>query len=133
MALLGNTPDAYNQIWNLPTDRRSLTAEQWINLFAKEMGKNNNYQLISGWKVRLLGMFVPFLKELFEMRYQFEYDYFFDSTKFEKYFKYQPTKSEAGTQKGSSGIQAVKKLANADTIPFLQMILERLQEQLVVV
>ncbi len=98
MSLLGNTPDAYNQIWNLPTDRRSLTGEQWINLFAKEMGKNNNYQLISGWKVRLSGIFIPFLKEFYEMRYQFDRDYFFDSIKFEKYFKYQPTKYEVGVK-----------------------------------
>lgn len=97
-ALLGNTPDAYNQIWNLPTDRKSLTGEQWINLFAKEMGQRNNYKLISGWMVRLLGIFIPFMKELFEMRYQFDRDYFFDSIKFEKYFKYQPTKYETGVK-----------------------------------
>jgi len=104
-ALLGNTPDAYNQIWNLPTDRRSLNAEQWIDLFSKEMGKRNDYKLISGWMVRLLGIFIPFLKELFEMRYQFDRDYFFDSIKFEKYFKYQPTKYEAGVK------EIVQKLA----------------------
>lgn len=98
IALLGNTPDAYNQIWNLPTDRRSLTAEQWIALFAKEMGKSNKYQLIPGWKVRLAGHFVPFLKELFEMRYQFDRNYYFDSIKFEKYFKYSPTKYEVGVK-----------------------------------
>ena len=98
MSLLGNTPDAYNQIWNLPTDRHSLTAEQWIGLFSKEMGKNDNYQLISGWILRILGIFIPFLKELFEMRYQFDRDYFFDSIKFEKYFKYKPTKYEAGVK-----------------------------------
>jgi len=98
IALLGNTPDAYNQIWNLPTDRKSLTAEQWIDLFAKEMGKKSGYQLIPGWIVRLLGLFVPFMKELFEMRYQFDRNYFFDSIKFEKYFKYQPTKYEAGVK-----------------------------------
>ena len=46
--------------------------------------------------VRILGFFVPFMKELFEMRYQFDRDYFFDSIKFEKYFKYQPTKYQDG-------------------------------------
>ena len=90
-ALLGNTPDAYNQIWNLPTDRKSLTAEQWIQLFAKEMGKSDQYQLIPAWMVRILGIFIPFMKELYEMRYQFDRTYFFDSTKFENYFKFKPT------------------------------------------
>ena len=97
-ALLGNTPDAYNQVWNLPTDRNSLTAEQWIDLFAKEMGKKSSYLLIPAWIIRLAGFFVPFMKELFEMRYQFDRDYFFDSIKFEKYFKYQPTRYEDGVK-----------------------------------
>ena len=90
-ALLGNTPDAYNQIWNLPVDRKSLNAKQWIHLFAKEMNVSEKYQLIPAWMVRLLGYFIPFMKEFYEMRYQFDRDYFFDSTKFENYFKYKPT------------------------------------------
>jgi nucleoside-diphosphate-sugar epimerase len=105
-ALLGNTPDAYNQIWNLPTDHRQLSAEQWIRIFAKEMNKKSDYQLINGWMVKLMGLFVPFLKELFEMRYQFDRNYFFDSKKFEKYFKYQPTKYEDGVK------EIVAKLSN---------------------
>jgi len=97
-ALLGNTPAAYNQIWNLPTDRKSLTAEQWINLFAKEMGKSDHFQLIPAWMVRILGIFIPFMNELYEMRYQFDREYFFDSTKFENYFKYQPTRYQDGVK-----------------------------------
>jgi len=97
-ALLGNTPDAYNQIWNLPTDRKSLTAEQWIQLFAKEMGKSDQYQLIPAWMVRILGIFIPFMKELYEMRYQFDRTYFFDSTKFENYFKFKPTSYADGVK-----------------------------------
>ena len=36
-ALLGNTPDAYNQVWHLPTDKNSLTGREFVRLFAKEM------------------------------------------------------------------------------------------------
>jgi nucleoside-diphosphate-sugar epimerase len=106
-ALLGNTPDAYNQIWNLPTDRKSMTAEQWINLFASGMGKSNQYQLISSWMVRLLGIFIPFMKELYEMRYQFDREYFFDSTKFENYFKYKPTSY-------ADGVKEILKVSQAE-------------------
>ena len=97
-ALLGNTPAAYNQVWNLPTDRKSLTAEQWIALFAKEMGKKDHYQLIPAWMVGILGIFIPFMKELHEMRYQFDREFFFDSTKFENYFKYKPTSYSDGVK-----------------------------------
>lgn len=34
-AMLGNTVEAYNQIWNLPTDPHRITGEDWINLFAE--------------------------------------------------------------------------------------------------
>ena len=97
-ALLGNTPAAYNQIWNLPTDRNSMTAEHWIDLFAKEMGKSSKFQLIPTWMVRMLGIFIPFMKELYEMRYQFDREFFFDSTKFENYFKYKPTTYSDGVK-----------------------------------
>ncbi|RFS14178.1 NAD-dependent epimerase/dehydratase family protein [Emticicia sp. C21] len=97
-AMLGNTPAAYNQIWNLPTDRNSLTGEEWIQLFAKEMGKSDNYQLFPAFLVKLVGFFVPFLKEIYEMRYQYDREYFFDSSKFEKYFNFKPTSYQQGVK-----------------------------------
>jgi nucleoside-diphosphate-sugar epimerase len=90
-AMLGNTPDAYNQIWNLPTDKHSLTGKEWIELFAGEMGKDDKFQVFPAWMVRLAGLFVPLMTELYEMRYQYDRDYFFDSQKFESYFKFSPT------------------------------------------
>lgn len=90
-AMLGNTPEAYNQVWNLPTDKKTLTGEEWINLFASEMGKSNKYDLLPAFGVKILGLFVPYLKEIYEMRYQYDRDYFFDSKKFEKYFNFTPT------------------------------------------
>jgi len=97
-ALLGNTPDAYNQVWNLPTDPNSLTGEEWIQLFAKEMNKSEKYQMIPAWGVKLLGLFLPFLTELYEMRYQYDRDYFFDSSKFQRRFQVNPTTYEQGVK-----------------------------------
>lgn len=45
-AMLGNTPNAYNQIWNLPTDQEKITGEGWINLFAKEANTSNKYHVL---------------------------------------------------------------------------------------
>ncbi len=97
-AMLGNTPEAYNQIWNLPTDPHSLTGEEWIELFAKEMGKSSKYQLFPAFLVKITGFFVPFLKEIYEMRYQYDREYFFDSSKFEKYFNFKPTTYAQGVR-----------------------------------
>jgi nucleoside-diphosphate-sugar epimerase len=90
-AILGNTPDAFNQIWNLPTDSQKITGEEWINLFATEMQTQNKYQVLPVWGLKALGLFVPILKEMYEMRYQYDRDYFFDSSKFNKRFNYSPT------------------------------------------
>lgn len=105
-AILGNTSDAYNQIWNLPTDPQKITGEEWINLFAQEMDKSNKYQVLPGWGMKALGLFVPILKEMYEMRYQYDRDYFFDSTKFTKRFDYKPTDNKTAVK------QTVEKLRN---------------------
>jgi len=97
-ALLGNTPDAYNQVWNLPTDSQVLTGADWIALFAGEMGKSPKYMVLPGFMVRLAGLFVPVMKEFPEMLYQYDRDYFFDSSKFEKRFNIKATSATEGVR-----------------------------------
>ena len=63
-AILGNSKEAYNQIWNLPTDPQKITGEEWINLFACEMQTSNKYQVLPGWGIQVLGLFVPILEEI---------------------------------------------------------------------
>ncbi len=92
-AILGNTPDAYNQIWNLPTDSEKITGEGWVNLFAKEMNAKNKIQILPVWLIKVLGLFIPIMREFPEMNYQYDRDYFFDSSKFNKRFNYTPTKN----------------------------------------
>lgn len=81
-ALLGNTPDAYNQVWHLPTSTERLTGKDWIELFAKHMQVPARYTVFSKGMVKLLGLFIPILRELHEMLYQYDRDYFFNSEKF---------------------------------------------------
>jgi nucleoside-diphosphate-sugar epimerase len=85
-ALLGNTPDAYNQVWHVPTDPNGLTAKQWVEMFAKEMGVKPKYNVAGKFLVRILGVFIPIMREFPEMIYQYELDYFLDSSKFNKRF-----------------------------------------------
>ena len=85
-ALLGNTEDAWNQVWHVPTTKEMLTGFQWIGLFARELNIEPKIQHVPIWMLRLLGLFIPVMKEFPEMMYQYEQDYIFDSTKFEKRF-----------------------------------------------
>jgi nucleoside-diphosphate-sugar epimerase len=85
-AILGNTADAYNQVWHVPTTGEKLTSRQWIQLIADELNEEPKIQLIPLWMLRAMGLFVPVLREFPEMLYQYENDYIFDSSKFENRF-----------------------------------------------
>jgi nucleoside-diphosphate-sugar epimerase len=102
-AILGNTPDAFNQVWNLPTDCQKITGQGWVDLFAAEMQGSNGCQVLPNWMAKILGLFIPIMRELPEMNYQYDRDYFFDSSKFNQRFHYTPT----------SNAQAVKETVAA--------------------
>lgn len=97
-ALLGNTDDAYNQVWHLPTDRNSLTGSEFINLFATEMNAKARVSVMPIWLIKVLGLFIPIMKEMPEMMYQYDRDYFFDSSKFDKRFNFKTTTYHEGVK-----------------------------------
>jgi nucleoside-diphosphate-sugar epimerase len=107
-AMLGNSPEAYNQIWNLPVDPAPITGRQWATLFAEEMGAKNKIQVLPAWSLRLIGLFVPILGEMYEMRYQYNQDYFFDSSKFNAQFNFQPTPHLQAVQQTLAAIKRVQ-------------------------
>ncbi len=85
-ALLGNTPDTYNQVWHLPTDKNTLNGQEWTALFASELGVKPKVLALPKFMLKILGWFIPIMRELHEMVYQYDRPYFFDSSKFEKRF-----------------------------------------------
>ena len=97
-ALLGNTDDAYNTTWHLPTDKNTLTGKEFAGLFAQEMKVANRVFVMPAWLVKIIGIFVPVLKEMSEMLYQYDRDYFFDSSKFDKRFSFKTTTYQEGVR-----------------------------------
>jgi nucleoside-diphosphate-sugar epimerase len=97
-AILGNTEDAYNTVWHLPTDKNALTVRQFVSLFAKEMNVPDKLFVIPRWMIKIAGYFVPVIKESYEMLYQYDRDYIFDSSKFEKRFNFSPTTYQEGVR-----------------------------------
>jgi nucleoside-diphosphate-sugar epimerase len=95
-AMLGNTPDAYNQVWHLPTDKNTRTGRQLVAMFAKEMKVEDKVSVLPMWLLKVLGIFMPFMREMLEMMYQYDRDYFFDSSKFDQRFKFAATSYEDG-------------------------------------
>jgi nucleoside-diphosphate-sugar epimerase len=95
-ALLGNTADAYNQVWHLPTASDPPTGREWINAVASELDVKPKYRVVSRTLTGLMGIFVPVMKEMIEMMYQYDRDYVFNSEKFNKRFKLEATSYEEG-------------------------------------
>ena len=90
-ALLGNTDDAYKQVWHLPTAGDPPTGKEWVETIAKALGVKPRYRVAPKFLVKILGLFVPIMRETVEMMYQYDRDYIFDSSKFEKRFQITPT------------------------------------------
>jgi len=95
-ALLGNTEKAFNQIWHLPTDRNALTGKQFIEIVAKEFGVEPTYGILTRWMLQMAGLFNGNIRNSIEMLYQSESEYLFDSTKFNKAFKFKTTTYQEG-------------------------------------
>ncbi|TDW99447.1 NAD-dependent epimerase/dehydratase family protein [Dinghuibacter silviterrae] len=95
-AILGNTPSAFNRIWNLPTARPALTGKELLDLAAKAFGRPSGYTVLPKWMLSLTALFIPNMRSMLEMLYQNKYDYLFDSSDFEKTFAFAPTSYEEG-------------------------------------
>ena len=96
VARLGNTSSAYNQTWHALTSKEKMTGEQYVKIACDIMGAPYKLQAMPKFGVSIVGMFVPVLHEFVEMMYQFEHDYIFDSTKFEKAFNETATSYQEG-------------------------------------
>jgi nucleoside-diphosphate-sugar epimerase len=103
-ALLGNTRDAFGQTWHLPTAKNPMNGKEWVELFARELGVKPKYRVVNKTMVKLIGLFVPEMRESVEMLYQYDRDYVFNSDKFEQRFSFAPTPY----------IDGVKQIVQAD-------------------
>jgi nucleoside-diphosphate-sugar epimerase len=95
-AILGNTESVWNQVWHLPTAKNPPTGKEWVEAFALELGVKPKFQVVPKFMVQVLGLFIPIMKEMVEMLYQYDRDYDFDSSKFEKHFNFTPTSYSEG-------------------------------------
>ena len=95
VALLGEHPESDGRIWHLPT-APALTGKQFVELAARVLQAKPSYGSINKFMLQLAGIFNKLIGETAEMYYQYQYDYVFDSTKFEQTFDVKPTPYEEG-------------------------------------
>jgi nucleoside-diphosphate-sugar epimerase len=96
LAMLALDDSSWNQVWHLPTAAPALTGAEFIKRVATELDREARIRILHRWMIRLGGVFDVTTKELYEMLYQYQFDYLFDSSKFEKAYGFRPTSYEEG-------------------------------------
>jgi len=99
VAILGRSSEAYGQSWHLPTSKEQLTGEDFVRLACELSSQPYKLQVAPRWILKLMGIFIPVLRENEEMMYQFDYDYRFDSSKIESTFDFHATPYRQGIAK----------------------------------
>jgi nucleoside-diphosphate-sugar epimerase len=98
LALLSESDTAWGQTWHMPTASDPLTGAEFIALAAKEFGVVPKHRVLSRTMVKMAGLFDATVRETYEMLYQSEFEYIFDSTKYEKAFGQVPTSYSEGVR-----------------------------------
>ncbi len=97
-AILGNTAEAYDQVWHLPTSPNPMTGKEWIETIAVEMKAEPKFIIATKFIVKVMGLFMSPMREMYEMLYQYDRDYVFDSSKIETRFNIKATEYATGVR-----------------------------------
>jgi len=85
-ALIGNTPEAYNQTWHLPCDDNRLTFQQIIEHASSVCGRELHYNVLNRFSLKVASLFKKNVREMVELLPRYEQDNIFLSNKFKKRF-----------------------------------------------
>ena len=88
---LAERATAWNQTWHVPTAPNPLTGREFVALAAKECGVAPRHRVLSRPMLWLAGWFDPLVAESYEMLYQSDSPYLFDSSKFAREFGFAGT------------------------------------------
>jgi nucleoside-diphosphate-sugar epimerase len=89
--LLAGRESAWNQVWHLPTTPNPPTGREFITMAAEALGVKPRFRVLSRPILRLVGLFDPLVRESYEMLYQSEAPYLFDSSKIAREFGFAGT------------------------------------------
>jgi nucleoside-diphosphate-sugar epimerase len=110
LVLLAESEAAWNQTWHVPTAADPPTGKAFIELAATALRTQPRYQILSRPIVWVAGRFDATVRELYEMLYQYEFDYDFDSTKFTKAFGFQPASYPEGVRRTADAYRPATSL-----------------------
>jgi nucleoside-diphosphate-sugar epimerase len=85
LVILGERDEALGQAWHVPNPE-TVTQRQLMTMVFEEIGRPPAMSAANRWMLMLVAPFVPAVRELLEMMYEFEKPYIVDSSKFERAF-----------------------------------------------
>jgi nucleoside-diphosphate-sugar epimerase len=91
VAMLAGCESAWNQVWHLPTAPNPPTGREFITMAAAEFGVAPKCRVLSRPVLRVVGWINPQVRESYEMLYQSDSPYLFDSSKFAREFGFAGT------------------------------------------
>ena len=95
VSLLDAPDDDFGQAWHIPC-APITTPREILSIGAQSLGQKLKITSIPLWTLSLFGLFMPFMKEMVEMRFQWDRSYDVDSSKFAKRFWSNATPFEIG-------------------------------------
>ena len=107
LVTLAESEKAWNQTWHLPTMANPMTGREFILRAAEAMSAKPKYRVLKRPVVRIAGWFNPVVGEIYEMLYQDDSPYLFDSSKFEVAFGFSVTPYAEGIRATAESYRAV--------------------------
>jgi nucleoside-diphosphate-sugar epimerase len=103
VAMLAEREPAWNKVWHLPTVPAPPTGREFIGMAAKELGASPKFSVLNRPMLKMVGWFNPLVGESYEMLYQSDSPYLFDSSKFAREFGFTGTPYAEGIRATAAG------------------------------
>jgi nucleoside-diphosphate-sugar epimerase len=107
LVTLAESESAWNQTWHVASTPNPPTGKEFIAMAAKELGVAPRYRVLRRPMVRLIGWFNSLVGEVYEMLYQNDSPYVFDSSKFARAFAFSGTPYAEGIRATAASFQEV--------------------------
>jgi nucleoside-diphosphate-sugar epimerase len=88
--LLNAPNEDFGQVWHMPC-APTTNLQQLTEWGAQSLGVEPKVMVVPLWLLRLLGIFWPLAKEIWDMRFQWDRPYYVNADKFKQRFAFTPT------------------------------------------
>jgi len=85
LVILGERDEAIGKAWHIPSPE-TMTSRQFFTMVYEAAGQTAKFQVLSKPLRKMLALFIPIVREIDEMAYEFEEPFVMDHSRFERAF-----------------------------------------------